>query len=328
MTFNSCKIIYLLIMLVKFSGSYLFCMDIFKAAEAGDTNRPGELLHFAALRGHADVIRMLISAVKEDARLALVTQKDRDGNIPLHYAANVEVAQVLIEAIPEEVRQYFVAQVNYAGWTPLDVAVSSGRTDIVRKFLAVVPEYDRPAYIAHQDRVGWTPLHRARKVEIAGILIDAVPEKIRLDLLNKKNFFGFTPLHAAALNRYPVDVIQMLIAFQASIYAKDNSGMTPAQHARVNHYKAMIDVLAYHQRRIDRVQQESRTIACILAQALHVRLGEKSPLSLCSQEILQKIVCLTMQTKKYEACQPEQNKSLFAKLAQFIGRIFGGLNLS
>lgn len=82
-------------------------LDLVKAGRCDDLARvtsldcdvPGEdemrLLHWAADRGHSDVVRLLL------ARGATVDCRDAEGQTPLHYAAScghVEAARALLEA--------------------------------------------------------------------------------------------------------------------------------------------------------------------------------------------------------------------------------------
>eukprot|EP00435_Cladocopium_sp_Y103_P033054 s3074_g8.t1 len=83
----------------------------------------GTALHRAALRGHAEICRVLLAAKAEvDARTY------SDGNTPLHLAAfngHVEVVKLLLEA-----RASVIVEDN-KGNNPLDDAISKGHDEIV-----------------------------------------------------------------------------------------------------------------------------------------------------------------------------------------------------
>ena len=151
-------------------------------------------LHYAAKKGHAEVVQVLIDAGAD------IDTRNNDGHSPLHCASTsgaLEVVKVLVEA---------GARANVTdddGRTCLFLAASKGRTETVR-YLVGLPEVD----VNHCNRFNDTALHCAVKgdyrwyADVVQVLIDAGAD------IDAKNEDGHSPLHLAV--REPSKLEQQL----------------------------------------------------------------------------------------------------------------------
>lgn len=161
------------------------------------TNIDGEIpLHWAARRGHSEVVRVLLQhAPDKGAALAV---KDGVGNTPLHAAAKewcTEAVGVLLEQAPD--KSTALAAQNQYGSTPLHIAARSGRTDAISRLLKHAPDRGRAA-LAVTDTEGDTALHVAvfnGHSAVVRQLVDSAPGKGAV--LAAKNEDGDTPLRMA-----------------------------------------------------------------------------------------------------------------------------------
>ncbi|KAL5572414.1 hypothetical protein UlMin_022011 [Ulmus minor] len=151
-------------------------------------------LHIASLMGHSDVVTELLSRKPE-----LASELDSTGSAPLHLAAakgHLEIVKQLLAADPEAATVR-----NQDGRTPLHVAAIKGRVKIIGELVRVHPELTR----ALTDR-GETALHLcvgSNRIEGLKVLVEAIGEGS--EILNWKDFDGFTVLHlAVAKKHFPI----------------------------------------------------------------------------------------------------------------------------
>ena len=115
-----------------------------------DINRKGEegwtLLHWAAMRGHISVLRLLL------AKGAEADIKDRFGRIPLHWVAGSDSVDALIMAGSE------VDARDSSGKTPLLLAAVTGHLSVIDSLVS------RGADINAKDKEGRTPVRWAKLV--------------------------------------------------------------------------------------------------------------------------------------------------------------------
>ena len=86
-----------------------------------------------------------------------------------------------------------------------------------------------PEAVKKKDSNGNTPLHRAAAneapAEVVELLLAAYPEAAK-----EKNSDGNTPLHRAAVNKAPAEVVELLLAaYPEAAKEKDKSGKTPLE---------------------------------------------------------------------------------------------------
>ncbi len=184
-------------------------------------------LHIAAMRGHADITRVLldahasvdVTATSSDFRgmtpvslaisfqhadvLRLLLEAGADpnhqgenGETPLHLASGLgftEMVRMLLEAGADP-----NARADYGhelASTPLHVAATLGRVDVVRLLLGAKADVDAG------DSKGLTALHYAVLLgwpEIARLLVEAHAD---VDAVaTEPSIVGFTPLHVAAIS--------------------------------------------------------------------------------------------------------------------------------
>jgi len=237
-----------IVMLVALAWSSIaFCGEIHDAAKNGDLEKVKALL-------------------KEN--LLLVSSKDDNGWVPLHYAAANGYKQVAALLLANK------ADVNAKsinGYTPLHCAAAGGQYDMAELLLT------NKANVNATDTLGETPLDVAEKVlaekwpghgqwEVTELLRqhgghggivtsfrDAMQQndlekvatflKWHPDLVFSKDNGGSTPLHIAVQRNY-YDVAKLLLANKADVNAKDNDGKTPLHFAVGNN--SMSELLRQH----------------------------------------------------------------------------------
>jgi ankyrin repeat protein len=178
------------------------------AIEARDLLRGRTALHWAAWGGHAGVAELLLSLGigHQDA--------DNDGQTALHLAAargHAPVAALLLDSGAE-----VHARNSWSG-TPLHAAAHGGQAEVARLLLA------RGASLEARDKWYRTPLHAAawhgRAVMVHLLLANGA------DLAATNQCYG-TPLHMAA-ERGHSDVVALLLDHGAAINSPSDWGRTP-----------------------------------------------------------------------------------------------------
>ena len=150
------------------------------------------LLHFAASKGHTKIVEALIAANPNPAHLLA---QDSNGDTPLSLAAgagHTEVARLLIKANKDA-----ISITDKNGHTPLHFAASEGHKEIVE---ALIAANSNPAHLLAQDSNGDTPLSLAAgagHTEVATLLIKTNP-----DAITKTDKIGWTPLYWALENTH------------------------------------------------------------------------------------------------------------------------------
>lgn len=167
-------------------------------------------IHSAAMGGRADFIRELA-----DDDPFVLHQKDAQGNTPLHLAAAYDH-----EVVVNEILRYRVADVdekNNDAETPLYKAARFGSVNIVELLLK---ERADP-FIKNTDKS--TIMHAVAmsiNQESASIAKRLIGYKV---LINAKDSWGMTPLHATARSGN-TDVAEVLLKNGADITSEDNLG--------------------------------------------------------------------------------------------------------
>ena len=187
---------------------------VFTKSDSGDTP-----LHWAALRGHKDVVALLL------ANRAKVNAKENSGVTPLHLAASEghqDVAELLL-ANKADIN----AQDN-DGYTPLYEAVRVGHKEL-EEFLRARGGLD-PTEI--HDAAAKGDLKKVRALL-----------KLNPNLASDNNRPGrMTPLHEAARSGHK-EVVQILLANGALVNASDGMGMTPLRFASANGHEEVAALL-------------------------------------------------------------------------------------
>jgi ankyrin repeat protein len=177
--------------------------DVKAAANYGNTP-----LHWAAEKGHWDVVKYLVEEKGADVKAA-----DILGRTPLHRAAengHLDVVKYLVEKGADVKTAY------KDGRTPLHLAAENRHWDVV-KYLV-----EKGADVKVADNDGSTPLHWAA-VNHHWDVVKYLVEK-GADVKASDND-GSNPLHWAAANRH-WDVVKYLVEKGADVKAADNDGNT------------------------------------------------------------------------------------------------------
>jgi ankyrin repeat protein len=279
------KILIIQFITILFFIANLSAQNIHEAVEKGDLARVKELvekdsemvnaratgqyaylkftpLHFAALKGHNDIIQYLIK------KGADISAQDSDGSAPLNWAANfgheeivttlikngadvnsqnnfgltplhgasykgyLDIVKILIEKGSEiNVRN------KHEGKTPLQNAIEAGHTEIVKVLL------DKGADVNSKDNAGKNSLFIATEngfLEIVKLIIEKGAE-----INSRESLYNRNSLHYASLNGYK-EIAGLLISKGAEIDAADKRGKTPLYYAAKYGHKSVAELLISH----------------------------------------------------------------------------------
>ncbi len=143
--------------------------------------------------------------VEAKSEAALI--RDNGDNTPLHtavYKGYIDIVKIILEAVPEA-----ALIKNYKeGYTLLHDVVLSDKTDIVKTDIVKIILEAVPEAALIEDFYGNTPLHAAAfngQTDIVKIIVEAKPEAAL-----KQNKEGSTPLYLAAL-RHQTDIVKIIL---------------------------------------------------------------------------------------------------------------------
>ncbi|KAF5722082.1 hypothetical protein FMUND_3173 [Fusarium mundagurra] len=177
----------------------------------------GGSLYYAIIEGHEHVVRLLLDN-KIDVNLTIGIQGQEFSGNPLHAALSLEsitgssIAHMLLD---------YGADCNYVneeGSPPLQIAVESGRVDIVQRLLNL------GGTVSKVDDEGRTPLHAASNEDIIRILLEAGANA------NARDVYGRTPFHKAA-RKGNVEGMKLLLRSGADMFALTDDGDTALHRA-------------------------------------------------------------------------------------------------
>ncbi|KAF4365812.1 hypothetical protein F8388_014459 [Cannabis sativa] len=149
-------------------------------------------LHVAAMLGHADFVREIITYKPE-----LAKEVDAWHSTPLHLAVakgHLETVKVLLMLVDD--RENLCFAWDGEGRNPMHLAAMRGRLDVLRELLKVAPEAGR---INLKDR-NETILHvcvRHNQLEALKLLVSAMDGDYQF--VNAKDDYGMTILHLATV---------------------------------------------------------------------------------------------------------------------------------
>lgn len=172
-------------------------------------------LHSAA---RDDKPLLVSSLLSQDA--PLVSSRDEDDRLALHWAASVQNADMVLTLLSHHESQKSPIDVKDAsGFTPLHIASSTGSRDIVALLL---PHSDPNA----TTNLGTTALHMASSKNH----VDVVKELLEVCNVKATDKRGTTALHRAAAAGH-IQVVRLLMQFGAQANNADRGGWTAVHHA-------------------------------------------------------------------------------------------------
>jgi len=221
-------------------------------------------LHIAALENSPEVLRLLLSNHPKTKRVDYINAENNQGNTPLHYAAtrgHLQVIKVLVEE-RNPYRANVNAQ-NNDGGSPLHSAAYNGHKDAVAQLISSgadsnvednkgnTPLHSAACY-GHKDAIaqlissgadsnaenneGSTSLHYAafygNKDAVAQLISSGADS-------NVEDNKGNTPLHYAVYQDHQ-EVARLLVYGKADVNSKSLKGWTPLKYAA---YKGESDIV-------------------------------------------------------------------------------------
>jgi len=274
------KILFIHFMTILFFIANLSAQNIHEAVEKGDLARVKELveknpelanaratgqyaylkftpLHFAAWKGHKDIIQYLIK------KGADIHAQDSDGSSPLYWAANFGHEEIVTTLIKNGAE---VNSQNNFGITPLHGAAFKGYTDIVKLFIEKGSEIN-----VKNNYQGRTPLQNAIEAghsEIVKILLENNADA------NSKDNFGKNSLFIAAENGY-LAIVKLIIDKGAEINSRESLYNRNSLHlASLNGYKEIAELLISKGIEIDVSDKRKKTALYYAAKYGHKSVAE------------------------------------------------------
>jgi ankyrin repeat protein len=159
-------------------------------------------LHFAALQGNQEIVKLLLDARADPKAL------NSEGKSPLYFCIEYQHP----ELIPLLVTPETINQPANSGKTPLILAVDIGRKDSVESLLKYKPDPNIPDYFGS----GMTALHYAvhwHQIDLAKLLLENGAK------VSSPNAQGVQPLHYAVINQNSTDMLSLLIENGADLNA-------------------------------------------------------------------------------------------------------------
>jgi len=154
---------------------------------------------------------------------ALIVQQDRGGRIPLHWAASIGSQMLVDYLLDHDSMVGLVDASDEANWTPLIIAASAGKLEIVETLIGKGADVNAKNSGGHSalqyaasknhaeivelliannadpniaDEMSSTPAHRAASLGNLKILAFLLEKCAKIDV-NSKDKYGNTPLHLA-----------------------------------------------------------------------------------------------------------------------------------
>ena len=187
-------------------------------------------LHFACQCGHSNVVKMLLSE-----GICHPMSVDDKGNLPIHIAATFghwDIIQILVTDFDCDINTVTTGQ---HGWTALHFACQGGHVSTVKKLIC---ELNCPM---EPNKHGNTPIHIAAlygKLDIVRFLVEECGCNV-----NSRNGQGRMPLHAASAGGYSETVSILILQFGCSPMSEDGCGYTPLHYAAGNGHQDVIRLL-------------------------------------------------------------------------------------
>lgn len=167
--------------------------------------------------------------------------QDDDGDTMLHLA----VVGFILDKVKDLIDLCDLNAINNMMQTPLHVATLVNRPEIVQLLV------DFKAQLNVHDRRGNTPLHLASQsgsTEIVEIILNAIAKKSYEELtvqqmIETRNFDGYTSLHLAAINDKR-NIIELLVKkYGADMNCKDSKSGETIMHKAVRQFN--VDLVAF-----------------------------------------------------------------------------------
>ncbi|KAF5936375.1 hypothetical protein HYC85_027504 [Camellia sinensis] len=172
-------------------------------------------LHVAALRGHVEFARKLVSL---DSELAQVL--DFQGSSPLHLASAkgyIQIVKLLVAAKPEMCKV-----LDRDGFNPLHLAAIKGKVEVLRELVRKMPQAALPK-LNHQQTI----LHLCVKhfqMDALKLLMEETDDVQILGLVNATDDYGYTILHLAVADKQ-IQIVKYL-ASRVDVNAINANGLT------------------------------------------------------------------------------------------------------
>ncbi|KAK9286127.1 hypothetical protein L1049_014508 [Liquidambar formosana] len=177
-------------------------------------------LHIAAMRGHLDFTRALLSRKPK-----LATELDSLGRSPLHLAAiegYVDIVRALLHTSTPSGEDMCLVR-DHDGRTPLCLAVMKGRVEVIKELIRERPESIRET-VDHGDTILHLCVHH-NQLEALKLLVESAGDE---EFVNSKDENGNTILHVATILKRE-EILKYLLsetAFKKNANVLNGNGFT------------------------------------------------------------------------------------------------------
>ncbi|XP_069763709.1 ankyrin repeat domain-containing protein 16 isoform X2 [Narcine bancroftii] len=241
------------------------CESIRNAMVKGHFGNSGDTaLHYAARRGHLEIMKYLVEELGSDVELV-----NSDYKRALHEAASMGHRECLKYLIARDAR---IDPLKKADWTPLMMASTRKNLEVIKDLV------ESGANLTLKNKDGWNCFHIACREghrEIIQYLL-----KVRPDIWDVESKVKRSPLHTAAMHGSTEAVEVLLERCGYAPDAKDSCGVTPFMDAVQNgHIKIARLLLQSHRANFlstDALGAQSLHRAAVTAQdeAIHFLVKE------------------------------------------------------
>ena len=153
----------------------------------------------------ADGLKEKINAVDADKRCGIFSAVRNKEWTALHFASKIgddKVVKIILSSLPSEDREKLIRLEDSEGCSAAFIAAKNGHTGILELLIEALSDEQLSAICAYRDAsTGKTILHMAIDRGFATVLdsiLQCVPQKILVVLLNAKDTNGNTVIHSAA----------------------------------------------------------------------------------------------------------------------------------
>ncbi|XP_058448106.1 ankyrin-1-like [Malaya genurostris] len=217
------------------------------------------ILHYAAKGGRANIFEHFED---DDRPVHFLESKDRDGNRPIHIAAQFGHGHLLEFFVPYDLIE--VKQND--GCTPMHVAAQNKHPNLVENLVKKGAKIDTPT------NDGWLPIHFAAQngaVEVIKTLLNECADLKKY--VNAKDNYEWAPLHLAVLGEW-TSAVSVLLKNGAEINDTGPDTWTSLHLAVHNGHGEMIKILLENNADINATIDEHFTALHVAAQNGHTEV--------------------------------------------------------
>jgi ankyrin repeat protein len=173
------------------------------------------ILYYPIKFGYKDLIKILVEHNKNNIGISILDIRDKNGNIPLHYAIILKDKETTFLLL-EYGSNIYTQDKN--GNDALHLAIYSRNNEIINKIL----EYQ--INVNDRTNTGESALHIACNLQLVEV-VEKLLKFNNIDINAQDNEHQFTPLHYS-INNYNLEITKLLLKEGADVNIQDAFGNT------------------------------------------------------------------------------------------------------